>query len=103
MRKGKFLFLLLLCLCVVAWIATFSNDDAVKTAQEGSNPPDDGKSVEGFRQLELESEMMQSIEERVEERAEEQSPKQSCPEHSPLLRECALILSLIRFCGLILT
>ncbi|XP_056103364.1 beta-1,4-galactosyltransferase 4 [Rhinichthys klamathensis goyatoka] len=86
MRKGKFLFLLLLCLCVVAWIATFSNDDAVKTAQEESNPPDDDKSIGGFRQLELESEMMQSIEERVETPVEEQSPKQSCPEHSPLLR-----------------
>ncbi|XP_067293789.1 beta-1,4-galactosyltransferase 4 [Pseudorasbora parva] len=105
MRKAKYLFLLLLCLCVVAWIATFSNDDTVKTAQEGSNRPDNVKS--GFRQLELESEMMHSIEEPVEkhveerieeerleeredelvmEHVEEQFPKQSCPEHSPLLR-----------------
>lgn len=95
MRKGKYLFLLLLCLCVVAWIATFSSDDGVKTAQEDLNPPDDVKGGGGFRQLELESEMMQSMEEHVEDRAEEQAPKQSCPEHSPLLRECALILSLI--------
>ncbi|XP_016118263.1 beta-1,4-galactosyltransferase 4-like [Sinocyclocheilus grahami] len=80
-RKGKCLFLLLLCLCVVAWIATLSNDDTVEPVQEGSNPPED-KSVEGFAKLELESEMMQSIEERVEE----QAAKESCPEHSPLLR-----------------
>lgn len=85
-RKGKCLFLLLLCLCVVAWIATLSNYDTVKPVQEGSNPPED-KSVKGFAKLELESEMMQSIEERVEE----QSAKESCPEHSPLLRECCLI------------
>ncbi len=85
-RKGKCLFLLLLCLCVVAWIATLSNDDTVKPVQEGSNPSED-KSVEGFAKLELESEMMHSIEERVEE----QSAKESCPEHSPLLRECCLI------------
>uniref|UniRef100_A0A8C2GGU0 Beta-1,4-galactosyltransferase n=1 Tax=Cyprinus carpio TaxID=7962 RepID=A0A8C2GGU0_CYPCA len=71
--KGKCLFLLLLCLCVVAWIATFSNDDTVKPVPEGSNPVD-----EGFAQLELESEMMRSI--------EEQSVRESCPEHSPLLR-----------------
>lgn len=90
-RKGKCLFLLLLCLCVVAWIATLSNDDTVKPVQEGSNPED--KSVEGFAKMELESEMIQSIEERVEE----QSAKESCPEHSPLLRECCLILSFIFF------
>lgn len=91
-RKGKCLFLLLLCLCVVAWIATFSNDDTDKAVQDGSNSPDD-KGVGGFAQMELESEMMQSVEERVEE----QAAKESCPEQSPLLRKCRLSLS---FCGL---
>ncbi|XP_056314770.1 beta-1,4-galactosyltransferase 4 [Danio aesculapii] len=80
-RKGKCLFLLLLCLCVVAWIATFSNDGPVKPVQEGSSPLD-GQHAEGFHRLELESEMVQSIEERVEE----PPPKESCPENSPLLR-----------------
>ncbi|KTF76106.1 hypothetical protein cypCar_00025824, partial [Cyprinus carpio] len=63
-----------------AWIATLSNDDTVKHVQEESNPED--TSVEGFAKLELESEMMHSI----EERAGEQAATESCPERSPLLR-----------------
>ncbi|XP_026111144.1 beta-1,4-galactosyltransferase 4-like [Carassius auratus] len=74
--KGKCLFLLLLCLCVVAWIATFSNDDTVKSVQKGLSP--DERTVKGLPPLELESEMIRSI--------EEQSVRESCPEQSPLLR-----------------
>lgn len=75
MRKGKCLLLLVLCLCVLAWITTFSSNDVVK-----ESPFKDLKIIEESPRRELESEMIPSV--------EEQTPKESCPEHSPLLREC---------------
>ncbi|XP_051952648.1 beta-1,4-galactosyltransferase 4 [Xyrauchen texanus] len=78
MRKGKCLLLLVLCLCILAWFAAFLNDDTVKERPS----PFEVKSGEELPRIDIESEMMRSIEEHVEE----QPSKQSCPEHSPLLR-----------------
>lgn len=73
-RKGKCLLLLVLCLCVLAWIAAFSSNDVVR-----ESPFKDLNVIEESPRRELESEMIPSM--------EEQTPKESCPDRSPLLRE----------------
>lgn len=72
-RRGKFVFLLVLCLCVLAWIA-FPSDDTIK---EGLSPLD-LKQMAEFTGPVFESEMIKSV--------EDQTSKQSCPNRSPLLR-----------------
>ncbi|XP_056603215.1 beta-1,4-galactosyltransferase 4 [Triplophysa dalaica] len=73
MRRGKFLLLLVLCLCILAWKAAISSDDVVK-----ESPFENVNTIEEAPGRELESEMIPSI--------EEKTLKKSCPERSPLLR-----------------
>ncbi|KAL7838050.1 hypothetical protein AOLI_G00264540 [Acnodon oligacanthus] len=97
-RKAKFLLLLALCLCVLAWIATLTNGPVKTTEQEPTLPQvqNEGKKdgelklVEGpekssaiRNQLEKPAE---EKEEQEEQGTEDKATKASCPDESPLLR-----------------
>ncbi|KAG9281592.1 beta-1,4-galactosyltransferase 4 [Astyanax mexicanus] len=101
-RKAKYLLLLALCLCVLAWISTLS-DGVLKEAELVPTPPppanDGGRKdavLEALKELDstetepeqtnTEEEQEQEEKEKEEKVIEEVQPiKASCPEKSPLL------------------
>ncbi|MCJ8748387.1 hypothetical protein PDJAM_G00164270 [Pangasius djambal] len=79
--RAKYLLLLVLCACVIAWI-TSHTDGRVKTPEQV--PTSDEAQIQKARketQMEVEMEMEQQ-----EEVDEERKPKDLCPEKSQLLR-----------------
>ncbi|XP_049321478.1 beta-1,4-galactosyltransferase 4 [Astyanax mexicanus] len=108
-RKAKYLLLLALCLCVLAWISTLS-DGVLKEAELVPTPPlpanDGGRKdavLEALKELdstETEPEQTNTEEEEEQEEKEKeekvieevQPPKASCPEKSPLLSGAVKLL-----------
>ena len=99
-RKAKFLLLLALCLCVLAWIATLTNGPVKTTEQEPTLPQvqNEGKKDAELK-LEEGPERSSAIRNQLDSPAEEEegqeeqgtedkATKASCPDESPLLREC---------------
>ncbi|XP_072548694.1 beta-1,4-galactosyltransferase 4 [Salminus brasiliensis] len=101
-RKAKYLLLLGLCLCVLAWIATLS-DGQVKTTEQVPTPPlvsadQERKEAElkvlkgpesshtRLDQLDTEKEEEEEGEEQEQGTEDDQTTKADCPEESPLLR-----------------
>lgn len=76
--RSKYLLLLVLCACIIAWI-TYLSDGHVKTHERVLKSGE--VQVQGNdEQIEMEMEKQDNVD-------EEQMPENLCPEKSPLLRE----------------